>query len=65
MRLFGWVIERETEVKARDTRWFTRGYDCGWSSAMDEAEAQMKKAGINVLRASPELIEKLKLGKVA
>jgi len=65
MRLFGWVLERETELHARDTRWFMRGHDCGWSAAMDSAERELKKHGITVVKASPEIIEKFNLSRTA
>jgi len=65
MKFFGWVLERETDLHARDMRWFMRGLDHGWSSAMDSAEKEMNKHGITVVRASPETIEKFNLSRAA
>ena len=64
MKLFGWNIERATEVHNCNMRWFMRGHEAGWRAAMDEAEAEIKKHGITVLRVSPEIKAKFNLSVV-
>jgi hypothetical protein len=65
MRLFGWVIEREKEQRERNTWWFARGLDVGWSNCVDKHEEVLKAHGVTVIKCSPELYDKLDLNKVA
>lgn len=64
MKLFGWVIERETEIHECNMRWFMRGREAGWSAALDEAEKEMNRHGITVLRVSPDIKAKFDFSTV-
>ena len=61
MKIFGWTIERESEVRARDMRWFGRGFDAGWHAATEKAVKTFNQHGFTVLSTTGDLKEKLRL----